>query len=260
MSHKEELTFWEHLEELRGVFFRMLAAACLLAVALFLCKDWLFQWVLAPHKSDFIVYRGLCRLGETLSFPALCPPAFQVELINIELASQFMIHLKVSFYLGMLIALPYIIYQIYRFVVPALTAKEKQYSGRVIGYSLLLFFTGLLLNYFLIFPLSFRFLATYQVSPEVTNAISLTSYVDTFVILSLMMGIMAELPVVSWFLAKVGIVNERFMKQYRKHAIVLLLVVAAIITPTTDIFTLLVVFVPIYLLYELSIRVVRRCT
>lgn len=258
MSSRKALTFWDHLEELRGTFIRVLVAACLSAAGLFLCKDWLFHWVLAPHRSDFFTYRWLCQLGESLSFPALCPPEFRVELINIELASQFMIHLKVSFYIGMLIVLPYIIYQLYRFVSPALTVREKRYSGRVIGYSILLFLVGLMLNYFIIFPLSFRFLSTYQVSPEVSNVISLTSYIDTFLVLSLALGVMAELPVVSWFLAKVGILNAQFMKQYRKHAVVLLLIVSAIITPTTDLFTLLVVFVPIYLLYEVSIRVVRK--
>jgi sec-independent protein translocase protein TatC len=143
-------------------------------------------------------------------------------------------------------------------VSPALYANERKYSGRVIVFSVVLFLCGVLLNYFLIFPLSFRFLATYQVDESVTNMISLSSYINTLLLLSLMLGIMAELPVVSWLLAKLGFLTDSFMRKYRRHAIVVILIIAAIITPTADAFTLMLVFVPIYILYELSILVVKR--
>jgi len=254
---EKELTFWDHLDELRKILFRIVIVVVVVMVIVFLSKEILFNVILAPQKSDFITYRFFCYLSKLLSMPAVCPDDFRVELINTQLPSQFMIHMSVAFYVGILLVFPYILYQIYRFVSPALYENERKYSARVIIYSSLLFFAGVLLNYFLIFPLSFRFLSTYQVSEEVTNMINISSYIDTLMFLSLMMGIMAELPVISWLFAKLGFVSASFMKKYRRHAIVLILIIAAIITPTTDIFTLMLVFVPIYVLYEFSIWIVK---
>lgn len=251
-------TFWDHLDELRRVFFRILFVVLGFMILAFIGKDTLFNFILAPQKSDFVLYRFICYLSQVFSFPSLCPGEFHIELINTQLASQFLVHMKVSFYAGILVASPYIIYQLFRFVSPALYEKEKKYSGRVIFYSALLFLLGICLNYFIIFPLSFRFLGTYQVSADIPNIINLSSYIDTLMMLSLMLGIMAELPVLSWLFAKLGFINAGFMKKYRKHAIIILLILAAVITPTADIFTLLLVFFPIYLLYELSIVIVRK--
>lgn len=256
--NEKEFTFWDHLEELRKVLFRILIIVAVVTIFAFICKDLLFDIILAPHRSDFIIYRALCSLSDLISFPAICPQEFHVELINTQLASQFLIHMSMSFYMGILIAFPYIIYQLFRFVSPALRENEKKYSKRVIVWSSLLFMAGVLLNYFIIFPLSFRFLATYQVNNEVINIINLSSYTDTLLMLSLMLGIMSELPVLSWLLAKLGFLTHSFMKKYRKHAVVIILVLAAVITPTTDIFTLMLVFAPIYLLYEISISIVKR--
>ena len=255
---KKEATFWDHLDELRKILFRIIIVVIAVTVVAFVCKEALFDIVLAPSKSDFIIYRLFCRLADVLSLPAICPEAFHVELINTQLASQFLIHMSVAFYAGVLLTFPYIVYQLFRFVSPALYANEQKYSGRVIVFSVVLFLCGVLLNYFLIFPLSFRFLATYQVDESVTNMISLSSYINTLLLLSLMLGIVAELPVVSWLLAKLGILTDAFMRKYRKHAIVVILIIAAVITPTADAFTLMLVFVPIYILYELSILVVKR--
>ena len=256
-SVEKEFTFWDHLDELRKVLFRIIIVVVAVMIATFLNKELLFDIVLAPHKSDFIIYRFFCRLSEMISVSEICPDEFQVELINTELPSQFLIHLSTSFYVGILLVFPYIIYQIYRFVSPALYENERKYSSRVIFFSCLLFFLGVLLNYFLIFPLSFRFLATYQVSKEVVNMINISSYVNILMMLSLMIGIMFQLPVLSWLFSKLGFLSASFMKRYRRHAIVLILIIAAIITPTTDAFTLMLVFVPIYMLYELSIGVVK---
>ena len=255
---KKEATFWDHLDEFRKNLFRIIIAVVAVMIVAFVCKDTLFGIVLAPSKSDFIIYRVFCRLSEVLSLPEICPEAFHVELINTQLASQFLIHMSVAFYAGVLLTFPYIIYQLFRFVSPALYAHERKYSGRVIVFSVLFFLFGVLLNYFLIFPLSFRFLATYQVADNITNMISLSSYIDTLLLLSLMLGIMAELPIVSWLLAKLGFINDTFMRKYRKHAIVVILIIAAVITPTADAFTLLLVFVPIYILYECSILIVKK--
>lgn len=259
MSKPEKVfTFWEHLEELRKTLFRIIIVVVFCMMIAFLCKDVLFNIILAPQKSDFILYRFFCSLAGKISFPAICPGEFHVELINTQLASQFLIHIKIALYAGILIASPYIIYQVFRFVSPALYAHERQYAFRVIFFSSLLFAMGILLNYFLIFPLSFRFLATYQVSAEVVNMINLSSYMDTFLMLSLMLGIMAELPVLSWLFAKLGFLTTDFMKKHRKHAIVIILILAAVITPSADAFTMLLVFFPVYLLYELSIFIVKK--
>ena len=256
-SVEKELTFWDHLDELRKVLFRIIIVVIAVMLVAFLNKELLFDIILAPYKSDFIIYRFFCYLSELTSISDLCPDEFHVELINTELPSQFLIHMSTSFYVGVLLVFPYILYQIYRFVSPALYENERKYSSRVIFFACLLFFFGVLLNYFLIFPLSFRFLATYQVSEDVTNMINISSYINTLMMLSLMIGIMSELPVLSWLFSKLGFLSSSFMKKYRKHAIVLILIIAAIITPTTDAFTLMLVFVPIYILYELSIGVVK---
>jgi sec-independent protein translocase protein TatC len=257
-KQKGQYTFWEHLEELRWVLFRILIVVVVVMLAAFFCKDVLFDVILAPQKSDFILYRLFCYVSKELSFPAICPGDFHVELISTQLASQFLTHIKIAFYAGVLISFPYIVYQLFRFVSPALYHNEKKYAFRVIAYSSLLFLFGVLLNYFLIFPLSLRFLGTYQVSADVQNMINLSSYISTLLMLSLMLGIMAELPVISWLFAKLGFLTDTFMRRYRKHAIVIILILAAIITPTADAFTLLLVFFPIYLLYEISIFVVRK--
>jgi sec-independent protein translocase protein TatC len=240
------VTFWDHLEELRRVLFKVVGAVMVLMVVAFCFKDELFAVVLAPQQSDFIVYRWLGA------------ESFQVQLINTQLASQFITHMKVACYAGILLASPYIIYQLFRFVSPALYANERRYVVQMTFWGYLLFMLGVLLNYFLIFPLTFRFLGTYQASALVENTITLTSYVDTLMMLSLMMGIVFEIPILSWLFAKLGFLTSSFMKKYRRHAIVLILIVAAFITPTSDVFTLTLVSLPMYLLYEISISVVKR--
>ncbi len=254
----KELTFWDHLDELRKVLFRILAVISVFTIIAFLFKETMFDVVLAPSRYDFGLYRFFCYLGSAFSFPSLCPESFQTHLISIQLASQFLIHMSMSFYVGIVITSPYIIYQLFRFISPALREKERKYSARVIFFSSLLFLMGMLLCYFLIFPLSFRFLATYQVSEEIPNTITLSSYINTFMMLMLMMGIVFEIPILCWLFAKLGFLTDTYMKRYRKHAIVIILVIAAVITPTADIFTLLLVSIPMYFLYEMSIWIVRK--
>ncbi len=255
---EKDLTFWEHLDDLRRTLFRILIAVVAVMVAVFLCKDTLFDIVFAPQHSDFVIYRFFCYVGEQLSLPAVCPGDFEVQLINTQLAKQFLTHLSMSFYVGILVVFPYILYQLFLFIAPALRAHERRHSAAVIIYSSLLFYIGVALNYFLVFPLSFRFLATYQVSGSVSNMIELSSYTGTLLMLSLLFGIMSELPVVSWLLAKIGLLTDTFMRKYRKHAVVIILVLSAVITPSGDAFTLFLVFVPIYFFYELSIWIVKR--
>ena len=241
----EGLTFWDHLDELRSVIIRILVITVLAAIVAFCLKDELFAIVLAPRTSDFITYR------------LMGVEPFSIHLMNTGLTEQFMIHMKTSFYVGMLVASPYIIYQLFRFVSPALYDNERKYATALVASGYLMFMLGTALNYLLIFPLTVRFLGTYQVSPDVSNMLTLQSYMDTLIMMSLVMGNVFELPVVSWLLGKMGLVNRRIMRTWRKHAVVAILIVSAIITPTTDAFTLFVVALPIWLLYELSILIVK---
>lgn len=238
-------TFWDHLDELRSCLIRIAIAVIGLAFLIFFFKDDLFRIVLAPKSSDFVTYR------------LLHVSAFDIHLMNIGLTEQFMIHLKTAMYVGLLLASPYILYQIFRFVSPALYTNERKYAVGIVGSAYIMFMLGNLLNYFLIFPFTLKFLGTYQVSNDVANMLTLQSYMDTLFILSLMIGVVFELPVVTWILGKMGFIDKQMMQQYRKHAIVLILIIAAIITPTTDAFTLIIVSVPIWLLYEVSVLIVK---
>ena len=239
------MTFWDHLDELRGVIIRSLLVTAVAAAVAFCLKDELFAIVLAPRSGDFITYR------------LLGVEPFCISLMNTGLTEQFMTHLRTACYAGVLMALPYIIYVLFGFVAPALYDNERRYATLLCGSGYLMFMLGTVINYLLIFPLTVRFLGTYQVSPDVANMLTLQSYMDTLLTMSLVMGIVFELPVVSWILGKMGLVNGQMMRAMRRHAIVAILIVAAIITPTTDAFTLFVVALPIWLLYELSILIVR---
>ena len=241
----EPLTFWDHLDELRSVFIRILVVTAAAAVVAFCLKDELFAIVLAPRSSDFITYR------------LMGVEPFCVNLMNTGLTEQFMIHMKTAMYAGILVALPYIIYMLFGFISPALYDNERKYATLLCGSGYVMFMLGTLLNYFLIFPLTVKFLGTYQVSEDVANMLTLQSYMDTLLMMNLVMGIVFELPVVSWILGRMGLVNARMMKSFRRHAVVAIVAVAAIITPTTDAFTLIVVALPIWLLYEVSIVIVR---
>ena len=240
----EPMTFWDHLDELRSVFIRILVVTAAVAVVAFCLKDELFAIVLAPRSSDFITYR------------LMGVEPFCVNLMNTGLTEQFMIHMKTAMYAGILVALPYIIYMLFGFISPALYDNERKYATLLCGSGYVMFMLGTLLNYFLIFPLTVKFLGTYQVSEDVANMLTLQSYMDTLLMMNLVMGIVFELPVVSWILGRMGLVNARMMKSFRRHAVVAIVAVAAIITPTTDAFTLIVVALPIWLLYELSIIIV----
>ena len=242
---EEQMTFWDHLDILRGSIIRVLVAAVLMGVGVFFLKEYLFDLVLWPRDSSFPTYR------------LLGAEEFHIRLVNTELTEQFMIHMKVALIAGLLVASPYIIYVLFRFISPALYEGERRISIRVGGAAYLMFMVGLVVNYFLIFPLTVRFLGTYSVSPDVQTMLTLSSYVDTLLMMSMVFGIVFEIPVVAWLLARFGVLKAEWMSQYRRHAIVAILIIAAIITPTADVMTLLVVSLPIWLLYEASIGIVR---
>lgn len=255
-SESEKQSFWDHLDILRASLVKIAAVTAVFAVVAFFFKEALFSVILAPKDADFITYRWLYFFSGWVTDEQA--QDFYVKLINTGLAQQFMIHMKVAMCTGVLCASPYILYQLFRFVSPALYANECKYVVRVVGYGYIMFMVGVLISYFLIFPLTFRFLGTYQVSDQVENMISLQSYISTLLMMSLAMGIVFEIPILSWLFAKLGFISADFMRRYRRHAVVIILVVAAIITPTSDVFTLLLVSLPMWLLYEVSIWIVKR--
>ena len=241
---EQPATFWEHLDVLRWTIVRSLVAVVVFAVVAFCLKEWLFAVVLAPTTSNFITFR---LMGS---------PDFAIHLINTGLTEQFMTHMRTAAYAGLLCASPYVLYQLFRFVSPGLYQNERRAAYWIVGSAYLMFLVGTLVCYFIIFPLTVRFLGTYQVSTDIDNMLTLQSYIDTFISMCLVIGLVFELPVVCSILGKMGLVSGGLMRNYRRHAVVTILVVAAIITPTTDIFTLLIVSLPIWLLYEVSIWLV----
>ena len=251
------MTMGGHLEVLRRMLFRIAGVILVMGIAIFCFKDETFNILLAPHTNDFITFKWveqlMAMIGVDFAFDA-----YNVPLISTELAAQFMTHISTSCYLAFLGASPYILFELFRFVSPALYENEKRYSLIVVFVVYFLFALGLLMSYFVIFPISFQFLATYQVDPTINNTITLSSYISTFTTLTFMMGLVFQLPVIAFVLAKMGIVDTHLLRHYRRHALIIIAIIAAIITPTTDIFTLLLVTVPIYMLYELSIIVVKR--
>lgn len=227
------MTFWEHLDELRSRLWRILVMVVIAMVLCFFFKEQLFAIVLGP-KPEYL------------------------QLINVELTQQFLIHMRVALWAGLIIASPYIIYEVFAFIAPGLYENERRITIRAVVISYLLFVSGVLLSYFAIFPITVDFLGSYQVADYVTNTITLSSYISVMGIMCLLMGVVSELPVLCWLLAKVGLLKASFMRHYRCHAVVVILILAAVITPTGDPFTLSLVSIPIYLLWELSILIVKK--
>ncbi|MDE7368473.1 MAG: twin-arginine translocase subunit TatC [Muribaculaceae bacterium] len=252
-AHKsDDMTFWGHLDELRGVLVRIAVVVIVFGVVFFIFMPWIFDNViLAPCRASFPLY----KLFDIIS-PESTPSDFKVNLINIQLASQLFIHLSASGWMAAVFSFPVIIYLLWTFVSPALYPEEKKNSRTAFLFGNIMFYFGVAVGYFLVFPLTLRFLATYQLSDLIPNTITLDSYMDNFLSICLVMGAVFELPLVAWLLGKIGLLTRSFFNKYRRHAIVALLIVAALITPTGDPFTLFVVFLPIYMLWELSSRLV----
>jgi sec-independent protein translocase protein TatC len=255
----QEMSFWDHLEELRWVLFRVLIALVIFAVAGFIFMPWIFDNVImSPSRGDFALYRWLCALSRNFSFiPDFCDDNFSVKMINIDLTAQFFRYISTSFYMAIILGCPYILYEVWRFVSPALYEHEKKKARWVFSFGSIMFFIGCLVGYYLIFPMTLRFLYTFTLSDVIENQVSLSSYMENFVMLILVMGLVFELPLISWLLSQIGILKKSFFRKYRRHAIVALVIIAAIITPTGDPFTLSLVFIPLYGLYEMSIFFVK---
>jgi len=256
-SEKAEMSFLEHLEALRWHLMRAVIAVLTLAIVLFFYREIVFDnFLFAPKHPDFWTYRMLCLLSDYLDMgDALCIKELPFELINTELSGQFTMHIWVSFVAGFILAAPYVLWEIWSFIKPALHEKERKYSKGVVFFSTLLFFAGVLFGYYVIVPLSINFLGSYQVSADVKNMIAMDSFVSTVTTITFASGIVFELPIVIYFLTQIGLMTPQFMRTYRKHAMVIILIVAAVITPSPDVTSQLLVAFPLYLLYELSIFV-----
>ena len=267
MEQQNEMSFWDHLEELRWTLFRSILALFIFAIGSFAFMPTLFDKVImAPCYSDFIFYRWLCSLNQWLVdkseyfnvLPDFCNDNFHVDIVNIKLASQFFTHMSTSFWLALVLTFPYLMWEIWKFISPALYENEKKNVRWVFLFGTIMFFIGCSVGYLLVFPLTLRFLATYQLSAAITEQVSLDSYMNNFLMLVFIMGVVFEMPLVSWLLSKIGILHRGFFHKYRRHAIIGLLVAAAFITPSSDPFTLGAVFFPLYGLYELSAFFVRK--
>ncbi len=255
---KDEMTFLEHLEELRWHLVRSILAIFIGAIIAFIFKNIIFDnIILAPKSPDFPTNVFLCNLGKRFGILKLCINTLPLEIISIKMAGQFSMHIMVSLIVGVIIAFPYVFYEFWRFMDPALHTTEKRHARGAVVYSSMLFLLGVSFGYFLITPLTVHFLGSYSVSPQVTNQINLISYVSTITSVVLASGVIFELPVLVYFLTKIGLVTPEFMKKYRRHALVVILVLAAIITPP-DVFSQILVSVPLIALYEVGIIISRR--
>jgi len=256
---ENEMSFLDHLEALRWHILRSLAAIIVLMIVAFFSKKLLFHdIILAPSRTDFWTYRMLCKLGVYLNQPFLCVEKLSFSIQSRTLTGQFTTHIGVSFVAGLIMAFPYVFWEIWQFVKPGLYPKERSMTRGSVFYVSLLFFLGISFGYWILSPLSINFLANYQIDESILNEVDLLSYIETLMMMVLACGLMFQLPMVVLVLAKAGLVNTSFLKTYRRHAILVIVIVSAILTPSPDMFSQIIVALPIYMLYELSILLAFR--
>ena len=245
--------FWSHVAALRSVVIKIVVLVCVVCVGTFCAMPWIFDNVImAPCRGDFVTYRVMDGIARAVAGVDAVAPDFSADIMSLELTSQMFVHLSASFWVAAMLVFPVVIYLLWTFVAPGLYDHEKRGARRGFLAANLLFYLGVAVGYFMVFPLALRFLADYRLSDTIRAVVSLDSYMDNFFLMLIMMGAVFQLPVVSWLLGRIGVLNRGIFHRYRRHAIVILLIVAALITPTGDPFTLFLVFVPIYALYELS--------
>ncbi|MCR5455310.1 MAG: twin-arginine translocase subunit TatC [Bacteroidales bacterium] len=252
-------TFWDHLDVLRMALIRSIAAVIVAATAMFIMKEFLFDTVIfGPTRDDFPTFHILRIITEWISGDEASIAVEPIKIINTRLSAQLLTHLNVAFWAGVIICVPYITAEIWHFVSPALYRNEKSSVVKALVFSGLLFYIGALTAYYLVLPLSVNFLGNYHVADDIENLIALDSYIDTLITLCISTGLAFELPVITFFLVKAGIVSYHMMKTHRKHAFLIVLIIAAMITPSTDVFTMFVTALPLHLVYELSVWVAKR--
>ncbi len=253
-----EMPLIDHLEILRWHLLRALLAVCVTTIVAFLYGTWIFENVIfAPANAKFWTYKQLCALGEYIDSKSLCINKLNFDLQNRLLTGQFMMHITWSFVIGFIVAFPYIFWEIWAFIKPALYKKEQKATRGAVLFVSILFFMGTWFGYYVVAPLSINFLASYQISPEIRNQIDIVSYVSTLITLVLGCALLFQLPVLVYFLAKIGLVTASFMRTYRRHAVIVILVVAGVITPP-DIFSQVLISIPLYILYEMSIYIAQN--
>jgi len=251
---EDEMSFLDHLEALRWHILRSLSAIIILMVVAFFSKKLLFHdIILAPSRPDFWTYRFLCKLSIYLDQPFLCVEKLSFIIQSRTLAGQFTTHIGVAFVAGIILAFPYIFWEIWQFIKPGLYPKERAMSRGAVFFVSLLFFAGISFGYWILSPLSINFLANYQIDESIQNEIDLISYIETLMMMVLACGLMFQLPMVVLVLAKAGLINVSFLKTFRRHAILVIVIISAILTPSPDMFSQIIVALPIYGLYELSI-------
>ena len=252
----QDMAFLEHLEVLRWHLVRSLIAVFFFMTLAFINKYFLFDVIIfGPKNEDFLTYKMICKISQALSLGEnFCLKEIPFVLININMPGQFLTHVWVSFVAGLICAMPYLLWELWRFVKPGLYSSEKKYARGVVFFASLLFFTGILFGYYIITPVSINFLGSYQVSEEINNQISLGSYISTVSLITFACGLIFELPIVVYFLTKIGVLTPKTMKTYRRHSLIATLVLSAAITPP-DILSQILVSIPILILYEISIRI-----
>lgn len=254
-NDSKDMSFVDHLEDLRWTLFRSIVSVGVFGVIAFLNKNFVFETILfGPTRPDFFTYKFLCEIGEKINFNFICIDTINYTVVNLELAGQFMTHVTTSIGIGFIFAFPYLIFEIWRFIKPGLHDLEVKASRSVLFFSAILFFIGVLFGYFVLIPFGINFLSTYNVSSAIQNTFSLSNYIGFISMFVLMSGIMFELPIAVFLLAKIGIVDDTMMIEHRKHAVIVIFIIAAIITPA-DVGTMIVVAIPIWILYEISIGV-----
>ncbi len=254
----DEMSFWEHIEVLRWHLIRSIVVFVILTLVVFANKDFVFNKIIyGPKQSNFITFKIMCRLGEWLNMPSLCYKPKEWKTVTIALSEAFFVHMQVSLVCGFILSFPYIFWEFWRFIKPGLFQAELKAARGFVGICTFLFLTGVLFGYYVVSPFAVSFLATYDL-PDNQAMNSLGSYIDFITMLTLPLGVIFELPVVMYFLSKIGLVTPTFLRSFRRHTVVIILIVAGIITPSPDIFSQLMVAIPLYGLYEISILVSAR--
>ncbi len=257
-NNEGEMSFLEHLEELRWHIIRSIIAIFVFMIIAFVLKNLIFdKIILAPKNPGFFTNRLLCQLGEMVNIDALCINTKPLNLISIKMAGQITTHITVAIVAGLILAFPYMMWEFWQFFKPALHSDEKQHTRGAVLATSLLFFAGVLFGYFALAPLSIHFLSSYQVSPDVVNQINIRSYIGTLTSICLATGLVFELPIIAFFLTKIGVITPSFMIKYRRHAIIVIVIIAAIITPP-DVFSQMLVCIPLLALYEVGILISKR--
>lgn len=254
IREKDDMTFWDHLADLRGTILRIFILVLVLGTGFFCCMRWFFDNVILwPCKPDFPLYRMLGWMrGDGDFIPDMSKIDHAIELVNIKLGTQLMTHISASLAMALAFGFPLIIYFLWQFVSPGLYPKERQGARKAFLFGNLMFYIGIAVGYFIVFPLALRFLNDYTLSDTIANTLTLDSYMDNFYMVTVSMGLVFELPLLAWMLGKMGLLRRSFFRRYRRYAIFAIALLSSIITPTSDLFTLFIVFVPIYILWELS--------